>query len=143
MYLCHIKDVGGISIISNCSCNLLEGIICLKCKGGFMQNSAFVSIFLPLLIAVIVAMYSLKKNYSKFYDDVLIYIITGFISFLTFCTISFQSGVDITLESLTTDLESNLELKEIYDYSNTFIWLMITSSVVSIFIRFLPKKEEN
>ncbi|HGS4561521.1 TPA: hypothetical protein ACMDRZ_003816 [Vibrio cholerae] len=108
-----------------------------------MQNSAFVSIFLPLLIAVIVAMYSLKKNYSKFYDDVLIYIITGFISFLTFCTISFQSGVDITLESLTTDLESNLELKEIYDYSNTFIWLMITSSVVSIFIRFLPKKEEN
>ncbi|EIA3112869.1 hypothetical protein K7D17_001799 [Vibrio cholerae] len=108
-----------------------------------MQNSVFVSVFLPVLIVMVTAMYSLKKNYSKFYDDVLFYIIMLVTVLLTFCSLIFQGGIDITLEILSTDLESNLELKEIYDYSNTFIWLMIISSIISIFIRLLPKKEEN
>ncbi|HGS4606613.1 TPA: hypothetical protein ACMDPE_003688 [Vibrio cholerae] len=108
-----------------------------------MQNSVFVSVFLPILTAGIVAMYSLKNNYSKFYDNVLIYIIMGLTNFLTFCALSFQYGVDISLESLTTDLESNSTLKELYNYASIFIWLMIASSIVSVFIRFLPKKVEN
>ncbi|EPO2882342.1 hypothetical protein ACT7SV_003473 [Vibrio cholerae] len=108
-----------------------------------MQNSVFVSVFLTILIAMVAAMYSLKKNYSKFYDDSLFYIIMFVTVLLTFCALIFQGGMDITLEILSTDLESNLELKEIYDYSNTFIWLMIISSIISIFIRLLPKKEEN
>lgn len=108
-----------------------------------MQNSVFVSVFLPLLVAMVVAMYSLKKNYPKFYDDVLIYIIMVFTGFLTFCALSFQGGIDITLEILSTDSVTNSKLKELYDYSNTLIWLMITSSIISIFIRLLPKKEEN